>query len=279
MSPPTPDEVIEANIQVHTRMAESYNRNEPHYRPENRAKVRARLEEMRRRFGGARLLDLGCGTGFIIDLAKELFDTIDGVDITQAMLDRVDLSSGNVRLHRCVAEALPFTDATFDVVSAYAFVHHLKDYSMALREALRVLKPGGGVYIDLEPNRLFWQAMVRLEQDAGASPYSEIVLREIDAVLHRDDGVQDEFGIDKEVFNRAEYTKAVLGGIDPWQFRDECLRLGFRSCDISFEWFLGQGAVMHQQSFEAAATVEAYLRRLLPLSADCFKYLQFVLTK
>jgi ubiquinone/menaquinone biosynthesis C-methylase UbiE len=279
MSPPTPDEVIEANIQVHTRMADSYNRNEPHYRPENRAKVRGRLEEMRRRFGGARLLDLGCGTGFIIDLAKELFDAIDGVDITQAMLDRVDLSSGNVRLHRCVAEALPFADATFDVVSAYAFVHHLKDYSKALREALRVLKPGGGFYIDLEPNRLFWQAMVRLEQGAGASPYSDIVLREIDAVLHRDDGVQDEFGIDKEVFNRAEYTKAVLGGIDPWQFRDECLRLGFRSCDISFEWFLGQGAVMHQQSFEAAATVEAYLRRILPLSADCFKYLQFVLTK
>jgi ubiquinone/menaquinone biosynthesis C-methylase UbiE len=279
MSPPTPDEVIEANIQVHTRMAESYNRNEPHYRPENRAKVRGRLEEMRRRFGGARLLDLGCGTGFIIDLAKELFDAIDGVDITQAMLDRVDLSSGNVRLHRCVAEALPFADATFDVVSAYAFVHHLKDYSMALREALRVLKPGGGFYIDLEPNRLFWQAMVRLEQGAGASPYSDIVLREIDAVLHRDDGVQDEFGIDKEVFNRAEYTKAVLGGIDPWQFRDECLRLGFRSCDISFEWFLGQGAVTHQQSFEAAATVEAYLRRILPLSADCFKYLRFVLTK
>lgn len=279
MSQPTPDEVIEANIQVHTRMAESYNRNEPHYRQENRAKVRGRLEEMRRRFGGARLLDLGCGTGFIIDLAKELFDTIDGVDITQAMLDRVDLSSGNVRLHRCVAEALPFADATFDVVSAYAFVHHLKDYSMALREALRVLTPGGGFYIDLEPNRLFWQAMVRLEQGAGASPYSDIVLREIDAVLHRDDGVQDEFGIDKEVFNRAEYTKAVLGGIDPWEFRDECLRLGFRSCDISFEWFLGQGAVMHQQSFEAAATVEAYLRRILPLSADCFKYLQFVLTK
>jgi SAM-dependent methyltransferase len=195
------------------------------------------------------------------------------------MLDRVDLSSGNVRLRRCVAEALPFADATFDLVSAYAFVHHLKDYSMALREALRVLKPGGGCYIDLEPNRLFWQAMVRLEQGAGASPYSDIVLREIDAVLHRDDGVRDEFGIDKEVFNRAEYTKAVLGGIDPWQFRDECLRLGFRSCDISFEWFLGQGAVMHQQSFEAAATVEAYLRRILPLSADCFKYLQFVLTK
>lgn len=279
MSQANSEEVIQANIEVHTRMADSYNRNEPHYRPENRAKVRSKLQEMRRRFGGARLLDLGCGTGFIIDLAKDQFEAIDGVDVTQAMLDRVDLSSGNVRLHRCAAEALPFADASFDVVSAYAFVHHLKDYSAALREALRVLKPGGGCYIDLEPNRLFWQAMVRLEQGAGASRYSDIVLREIDAVLHRDEGVLDEFGIAKEVFNRAEYTKAVLGGIDPWKFHDECLRLGFRSCDIGFEWFLGQGAVMHQQSFEAAATVETYLRRILPLTAECFKYLQFVLTK
>jgi ubiquinone/menaquinone biosynthesis C-methylase UbiE len=278
MSDPRPEEVIEANIQVHTRMAESYNRNEPHYRPENRAKVRAKLEEMRRRFGSARLLDLGCGTGFIIDLAKDQFGSVEGVDVTQAMLDRVDVSSGNVRVQRCAAEAVPFADASFDVVSAYAFVHHLKDYSGALREAHRVLKPGGGVYIDLEPNRLFWQAMVRLEQGAHTG-LSDIVLREIDAVLHRDDGVQDEFGIDKDTFNRAEYTKAVLGGIDPWEFRDQCLRMGFRSCEISFEWFLGQGAVMHQQSFEAAATVEAYLRRILPLTAECFKYLQFVLTK
>ncbi len=279
MSDPKPEDVIEANIQVHTRMAASYNSSEPHYRPENRAKVRAKLDDMRRRFGRGRLLDLGCGTGFIIDLARDMFDAVDGVDVTQAMLDRVDLSSGNVKVHRCAAEALPFGDASFDVVSAYAFVHHLKDYSNALREAFRVLKPGGGCYIDLEPNRLFWQAMVRLEQAAGAGDYSDIVRREIDAVLHRDDGVQQEFGIDKEVFNRAEYTKAVLGGIDPWQFRDQCLRLGFRSCEISFEWFLGQGAVMHQQSFQAAATVEAYLRRILPLTADCFKYLQFVLTK
>ena len=277
MNDPRPEEVIEANIQVHTRMADSYNRNEPHYRPENRAKVRARLEEMRRRFGGARLLDLGCGTGFIIDLARDLFAAIDGVDVTQAMLDRVDRSSGNIRLLRCAAEALPFGDACFDVVSAYAFIHHLKDYPTVLREACRVLKPGGGCYIDLEPNRLFWQAMVRLEREAGG--YSDIVLREIDAVLHRDEGVMAEFGIAKEVFNAAEYTKALRGGIDPWAFRQECLGLGFNACEISFEWFLGQGAVMHQQSFDAAASVEAYLRRILPLSADCFKYLRFVLTK
>jgi ubiquinone/menaquinone biosynthesis C-methylase UbiE len=271
-------DVIAANIEVHTRMAEAYNRNEPHYRPENRAKVRAKLEQMRR-FGQSRLLDLGCGTGFIIDLAKDLFERIDGVDVTQAMLDRVDVRSGNIRLQRCAAENLPFPAATFDVVTAYAFLHHLEDYSKVLGEAFRVLKPGGGMYIDLEPNKLFWEAMVRLERLGRNAGYSDIVLKEIDSVLHTDTRVEGEFGIDKEVFNRAEYTKAILGGIDPYRFRDECRELGFGSCDIVFDWFLGQGAVMHNQSFEAAATVEAYLRRILPLSAECFKYLQFVLVK
>jgi ubiquinone/menaquinone biosynthesis C-methylase UbiE len=272
------NEVIAANIEVHTRMADAYNHNEPHYRPENRAKVRAKLEQMRR-FGGGRLLDLGCGTGFVIDLAKDLFEHIDGVDVTQAMLDRVDLRGGNIRLHRCAAESLPFPDASFDVVTAYAFLHHLEDYPKVLREAYRVLKPGGGMYVDLEPNRLFWEAMVRLEKAGRGAGYSDIVLKEIDSVLHTDDRVQGEFGIDKDVFNRAEYTKSILGGIDPFRFREQCLALGFRSCEIVFEWFLGQGAVMHQQSFEAAATVEAYLRRVLPLSAECFKYLQFVVAK
>jgi ubiquinone/menaquinone biosynthesis C-methylase UbiE len=271
-------DVIAANIEVHTRMADAYNRNEPHYRPENRAKVRAKLERMHR-FGQGRLLDLGCGTGFIIDLAKDLFEQIDGVDITQAMLDKVDVSNGNVLLHRCAAESLPFADASFDVVTAYAFLHHLEDYSKVLREAHRVLKPGGGMYVDLEPNKLFWEAMVRLERLGRDSGYSDIVLKEIESVLHTDSRVQGEFGIDKETFNRAEYTKSILGGIDPYRFSEECRGLGFRSCDIVFEWFLGQGAVMHGQSLEAAATVEAYLRRILPLSAECFKYLQFVLAK
>ena len=272
------NEVIAANIEVHTRMADAYNRNEPHYRPENRAKVRAKLEQMGG-FGRGHLLDLGCGTGFIIDLAKDLFEHVDGVDVTQAMLDRVDLRGGNIRLHRCAAEALPFPDASFDVVTAYAFLHHLEDYPRVLREAYRVLKPGGGMYVDLEPNRLFWEAMVRLENAGHNAEYSDIVLKEIASVLHTDDRVQGEFGIAKDVFNRAEYTKSILGGIDPFRFREQCVTLGFSSCKIVFEWFLGQGAVMHQQSFEAAATVEAYLRRVLPLSAECFKYLQFVVAK
>lgn len=271
-------DIIAANILVHTRMADSYSDNEPHYRPENRARVRARIEAMRR-YGCGRLLDLGCGTGFVIDLAKDLFERIDGVDVTQAMLDRVDCSGGNITLHNCAAESLPFADASFDVATAYSFLHHLEDYSKVLAEAHRVLKPGGGFYVDLEPNKLFWEAMVELERQGPDAGHSDIVKKEIDSVLHTHERVEAEFGIDRETFNQAEHTKSILGGIDPYAFRERSLHAGFSCCEISFEWFLGQGAVLHGQSAEAADIVEAYLRRILPLSARCFKYLRFVLVK
>jgi hypothetical protein len=44
---------------------------------------------------------------------------------------------------------------------------------------------------------------------------------------------------------------------------------------VSFDWFLGQGAVMHGQSFADAAVVDAYLRRVSPLADHLFKYVYF----
>lgn len=273
-------EVIQANIEVHTRMADSYNRDEPHFRPENKAKVRAQLVRMKNA-GGNVLLDLGCGTGFIVDLACDLFGEIHGVDVTQAMLNKVDVSRGNIVLHNTPAEALPFSDCYFDVVTAYAFIHHTEDYVKIMREALRVLKPGGLVYVDLEPNRLFWAEISDLEgRSVGVdAKFTGLVAREVASVLHTDDRVQKEFGIAQETFNKAEYTKSIMGGIDPWEFQRQCLDIGFTECTLSFEWYLGQGSVMHDQSFADALTVESYLRSILPLSAHLFKYLRFMLVK
>jgi ubiquinone/menaquinone biosynthesis C-methylase UbiE len=273
-------EVIKANIDVHTMMADTYNSKEPHFRPENRAKVRANLEALKAK-GGDKLLDIGCGTGFIIDLAKDLFPEIRGVDVTQAMLDRVDVSSGNISLLNCSAEKLPYSDDYFDVVTAYAFLHHVEDYRKILREVFRVLKRGGSFYIDLEPNSVFWTAMEDLDRvrKDGRFALSDIVLKEIDSVLYTDDRVEKEFGIEKDVFNKAEYTKSILGGIDPPRFMEDTRNIGFSECTVSYEWFLGQGAVMHGQSMQDALIVENYLRKVLPLSRGLFKYLKFILVK
>jgi len=273
---PVDQRIVDANVEVHTAMAASYDRTEPHFRPENRRKVRANLERLRSRTG-PRLLDIGCGTGFIIGLAADLFAEVHGVDITQAMLDRVDLTQGNITLHRALAERTPFPDSGFDAVTAYSFIHHLGDYTEVLREVRRVLRPGGVFYVDLDPNRSFWGAVAAAEvvlAKSGAAA-SDIVAREIESVLHTDDRVEKDFRISAETFNLAEHYKDIRGGIDAREFSDAALGAGFASCEVHYEWFLGQGAVMHGQSGEDAARVEAYLQRALPVSEPLFKYLQF----
>lgn len=270
--------VVDANVEVHTRMAGTYNELEPHFRPENQAKVRAVLERLAARVGGGKLVDVGCGTGFILHLARDLFREIHGVDVTQAMLDRVDRSSGNIELHRGPAEELPFGDASVDMVSAYSFIHHTEDYWAVLREAARVLRPGGLLYIDLEPNKAFWDRMSELPR--GDVPgLSAMVRRGRDSVVATDEQVEKDFGIPQETFRQAEYSKSILGGIDAREVERRAPELGFSRCETRFEWFLGQAEVMHGRSFEEAARIEEYLRGVAPLSDHLFKYLQFVLVK
>lgn len=272
------ERIVDANILVHTAMAATYDANEPHFKPENKAVVRRNLEDLRSRTG-PRLLDVGCGTGFVIALARDLFAEIHGVDITQAMLDRVDRGTGNVTLHRSVAENMPFADGHFDAATAYSFIHHLTDYAEVLREVHRVLRRGGAFYVDLDPNKAFWSAIAEAQMHGGAEKPSDIVAREIDSVLHTDDRVQKEFGIPAETFNLAENYKDIQGGIDGREFRDKALEIGFSSCQVGYYWYLGQGAVLHGQSADAASTVENYLLRSLPVSAALFKYVRFFLVK
>ena len=268
--------VIAANIEVHTVMASRYETAEPHYRPENRNRVRRDLAELRARTG-PRLLDLGCGTGFIIDQASGLFDQIHGVDITPAMLERVRRSPG-VQLHRALAEQLPFRDGSFDLVTAYSFIHHTKDYWWVLSEAARVLRRGGICYVDLEPNEAFWRSMISLTpgDDAGLS---SMVKRARDSVTATDAAVERDYGIPQATFRLAEYSKAELGGIDGAEIVRRAPSLGFSHCTVRPWWFVGQAEVMHGQSFEQADRIEEHLRALSPLGDHLFKYLRIDLVR
>jgi ubiquinone/menaquinone biosynthesis C-methylase UbiE len=276
-NPPGTSDVVRSNIAVHTKMADSYVREEPHYRPENQAKVRANLVRLAEQTGTGRMLDIGCGAGFMIDRARDVFDEIHGVDPTRAMLDQVDLSGGNVTLHEGVAESLPFDDASFDLVTAYSVFHHLADHRPVLAEAARVLRRGGVLYIDLEPNQAFWRAIERVEKSHlhRLDELDEMVAREIRAVLHIEDDVHERFEIDPLVFREAEYIKAELGGFDAEQFAADLADAGFVSSSTTYEWFLGQGTLLHGDAPESAEVVESHLRRLLPLTAPLFKYLRF----
>lgn len=279
-TPYKPDDVVTANVAVHSAMAATYNEREPHFRPENQRKVRAVLEQVSRATNRGRLLDFGCGTGFVINLAKDLFDSIDGVDITQAMLDRVDLGSGNITLHNRRCEDLPFEDASFDAATAYSFLDHLADYSLVLKEAYRVLRPGGVMYVDLLPNKRFWDEINLIgERDGVDGVPNALVRREVQMLLSQHEMVESEYDIDGQTFLAAEPWKTATRGISSRDFTAIATGIGFSRVDVSFQWYLGQGNVLHGQGEADADTVEAYLRSVLPVSESLFKYLRVVLTR
>jgi ubiquinone/menaquinone biosynthesis C-methylase UbiE len=97
---------------------------------------------------GARVLDVGCGTGVLTRrLARwPNVDTVVGVDIAPSLLDRARAlcdALPNIVFEEGDATALPFAAATFDVVVLDSTLSHLPDAERAIAEAARVLRPNG----------------------------------------------------------------------------------------------------------------------------------------
>jgi SAM-dependent methyltransferase len=98
-----------------------------------------------RRFGNA--LDVGCGEGRFCRMLKGAGVRATGVDPTRQLLDmaRRRDPDGDYRLGR--AEQLEFPASSFDLVVSYITLIDMKDFRTAIREMVRVLRPGGSLLI------------------------------------------------------------------------------------------------------------------------------------
>ena len=94
---------------------------------------------------GAQLLDIGCGGGLLAPHVHGYRHV--GVDLSPTAL-RIAEAHGVDETHAADAASLPFDDASFDVVVAGEVLEHVTDLEGTVREATRVLKPGGTLVTD-----------------------------------------------------------------------------------------------------------------------------------
>ena len=125
-------------------------------------------ERIRAHFVGridpVRVLDIGCGGGFLSNhLSKEGFE-VAGLDASAdslAVAARHDLTR-NVRYTRGDALSLPFANQSLDVVCAMDFLEHVEDPARVVAEAARVVRPGGLFFFHtFNRNLLAWLVVIK----------------------------------------------------------------------------------------------------------------------
>lgn len=120
---------------------------------------------------GARVLDVGCGTGYGPAELAQRARGVTGIDVSTDALRYAQSSFPlpNLAFIRGSAASLAFRDAGFDVVTAFEVIEHLRDWPEMIKESARVLVPQG-LFLVSTPNKLYYADSRKLD---GPNPFHE----------------------------------------------------------------------------------------------------------
>ena len=163
---------------------------------------------------GTRVLDVGCGTGGALQLARRAGAEVTGVDVAVPLLALAQDRLPGAEVVLGEADALPFPDGAFDAVLGINAIQFAADPTTALREAARVLAPGGRIVASLFADRdrvestVIHEALAQIGGQAhAATPHVPYLLSEPGAL----EAAMAEAGL------------AVVGSGDVtcvWEYRD-----------------------------------------------------------
>ncbi len=137
-------------IEFFDRHAEADNYNV--FTPPSNARLIDSFRRLTRLKAGARVADLGCGSGVFTDLLRQAGYNAVGVDISSKLIAVGREKFPGLELIEGDIEKLPFADGSVDGVLLSGVVHHFPDPSVCAREVHRILRKGGK-FMAFDPNR------------------------------------------------------------------------------------------------------------------------------
>jgi len=128
-------------------------------------RLRMILQAANERISGM-VLDNGCGVGMYAEHLEGYDGTVIGLEYDFERAIEAHLRADKIT--NAAGERLPFDDQTFDLILSHEVLEHVQDDQMAVREMVRVLRPGGRIALFV-PNRgypyethgVFWRGRYR----------------------------------------------------------------------------------------------------------------------
>jgi ubiquinone/menaquinone biosynthesis C-methylase UbiE len=253
-SPPaTAEHIKDVNTRYHDAAAASYDAKWGiDFGEVGQGQVRAKLAKALGRAPGRfdEALEIGAGTGYFgLNLAQPgVIGRLTATDISPGMLGSLRGSASRLGLDVATveteAEALPFEDASFDLVFGHAILHHIPDLPRAFAEFRRVLRPGGTVAFCGEPSR-HGDRIAAVPKRAGrlAAPLWRAAMRAAAArpsPAHGHSGHALEPEVDVHAFSPGDLGAALEGA-------------GFEGARVKGEELLANAWGWTLRSLEAAA--------------------------
>src|SRR5258708_7486944 len=149
------------------------------------------VEIVERYATGREVLEVGCGTGLILDRVARFARSARGIDLSGGMLARA--AARGLHVAQASATELPLADASVDIAYSFKVLAHVPDVGGALREMARVVRPGGVVIAEFYNARSLRRLVKAVKPPTAVSDSSH----------------------DEHVYTRYDDARAIRGYLPP----------------------------------------------------------------